>query len=509
MKAKGNKKEKLKDKKSGGKGSKIKILVYGDSPACATGFGQVVRNIFRRLVKTGRYDIDIFGINDRGVWKDPEEHPYRIYPAMRVGDTDFYGRIRFINVLRGGDTDLKPPWDIIFTLQDPFILEQRLPIFDRGLMSIIMDIFYNLYRKKTDPSYWWKVVSYWPIDSYLKPNWVEQAIGLPNYTVAYTHYGKREIEKANNQLTKPLDFDIKVIYHGVDTDTFKPIDEERKKEFRRRFFKGRVKPGTFLLTCVARNQMRKDIPRVMMIFKEFQRRRPDSFLYIHAKETDVHGSLREYANYFNLEYGKDWSVPARFDENVGFPIESLNMIYNVSDAHILATLGEGWGLPLVEAMATRTINLAPNITSIPEIFNTVGRDAVEVEELGKDTSIRGIPLKAHTTSSEWATYGPMDFERIRPLTNVDDAVAKLLWVYDNREKVEEIEERAYRWVQGISWKKIVRQWDELFQQVYRDLEEERKNPEVYREDIGGGIGGKVGRQVEQGSGELKDTSLKI
>lgn len=317
--------------------------------------------------------------------------------------------------------------------------------------------------------------SYWPVDSYLKDNWVEHAIGLPDVSVAYTNYGKKEIEKANNKLAKPMEFDLQTIYHGTDTEHFFPISEQEKIEFKKHFFrKAKIDAErTYIVGVVARNQMRKDLPRVMKIFKEFQKRRPESMLYIHAKENDVWGSLGEYARNFNLELGRDWIFPGNFNEAQGYPIEALNKIYNIMDIQLHATMGEGWSLALSESMATKTLNIAPNITSIPELFNTEGDNIEDLADLEKK-EIRGIPVKSHSTSSEWATYGPTDYERIRPLMNVEDAVRKLIWAYDNPAKTLPIVERAYQWVQDYSWVKISQIWDNLFTKVYNDLEEERK-----------------------------------
>ena len=452
---------------------KIKILVYADSSCAATGFGSVTRNIFYPLAKTGRYDIDIFGINDRGQWKNPSEHPCRIYPAMRPGDVDFYGRLRFLNILRGADSDLKPSWDIIFTLQDHFILEQFLSVFGASMMRVIQDELKKEYHEKLPPEKWFKTVSYWPVDSPIRGNWIEEAVALSDYSYAYTEYGKREIIAADQMLTKPTNVKAGVIYHGTDTEHFFPVSQEKKKEFRNRFFKGKVSDETFLVICVARNQTRKDLPRVMKIFKEFQRRRPNSFLYLHSKDRDAGGTLKEHARNFELEFGKDWAVPANFDENIGFPLEGLNMIYNVADVQILATKGEGWCLPVTEAMAAGTLSLAPNITSIPEIFGTEGNNIDDISELDTNTEIRGIPIRAGSNTSEWIGNGPEDFERIRPLTNVDDAVKKLIWVYDNPDKAKEIVERGRKWVQQYSWTNIVNIWDGVFQMVYNELEKER------------------------------------
>ncbi len=460
------------------KEKKIKILAYCDSPATATGFASVARGIFKHLAETGKYEITIFGINDRGGWKDPKEHPYKIYPTMSVGEDDVYGRLRFINILRGADLEVKPPWDIIFTLNDPFLFEVPLPVLEQGIMGIMQRVIYNLYREKANPKTWFKTISYWPVDSPLKGNWIENAIALPNYSVAYTEYGKREIEKADQALVKSTGVKPRVIYHGVDLGSFKPISDEEKRSFRQKFFKGKVSDHTFVVSMVARNQMRKDIPRAMKIFREFQKRRPDSFLYIHAKESDAWGSLGEYARNFDLEKGRDWTFPGNFNENIGYPTEALNLIYNISDVHLSTTLGEGWGMPISECMAAKTLNLAPQITSIPEIFGIQPNESRGIAELVKDENVRGIPIKSFSTSSEWATYGPTDFERVRPLTNVDDAVQKLIWIYDHPEEVKEVTERAYKWVQQYSWANIANQWDILFTEAYEALEAERRGTYV-------------------------------
>lgn len=458
---------------------KIRILCHMDSPRCSTGFGNVAKGIFDNLAKTGRYKIDIFGVNDLGFLDpDPEKYPYRILPALIPGiQDDVYGRLRFINILRGADMFLKPSWDIVFTLNDPFIFEQPMLTPEVGTMDAIKDIS-QIYRKDLPPEHWNKVVSYWPVDSYLKENWITHAIGLPDYSVAYTNYGKAEIEKANQKSQKPMQFNLDVIYHGTDTTTFHPVSKEEILEFKKKFFKKASIDieKTFIVGVVARNQMRKDLPRVMKVFKEFQKRRPDSMLYIHAKENDVGGSLGEYARALNLELGKDWIFPGNFNENTGYPADALNMIYNSMDVQVQCGQGEGWGLPISEAMAAKTLNIAPNITSIPELFNTEGNNIEDLVELETNEVIRGIPVKAGSTSSEWITFGPQDYERLRPLTNVDDAVRKLIWVYDNPEKAAQIAERAYNWIQEYSWIAIAKKWDEFFQKVYADLEEERLKP---------------------------------
>lgn len=455
---------------------KIRLLCWMDSPVAPTGFATVARNVLNELAKTGRYDIDVIGINDRGGWKDPEKYPYKIFPARMstVMQGDFHGRDRLVNAVLGKDMDLVPPWDIIFTLNDPLILEQPLPVFNAGTMQVLLETR-EAYKKKLPPSWLFKVVSYIPIDSSIKGNWIENSIALADYPVAYTEYGKEEISEADLSLAKPTGVAkrTKVIYHGINLDDFKVLPKEEVDKFKKDYFRGVVDPHTFLVVSVARNQLRKDLPRTLCMFAEFKKRRPDSFLYIHAQETDAWGSLKEYARNFNLEFGKDWGVPQKFNAGVGFPVEALNLIYNSADCILSTSLGEGWGFYNTEAFATKTVVVAPDNTVHPEIFGYKSGDDISDMDALCETGIRGIPVKSRSNLSEWATYGIEDLERTRPLTNVEDGVKKLIWAYDNPDKVKEITERAHKWVQDYTWANIGKQWDDFLRNAYKDLQTDR------------------------------------
>jgi glycosyltransferase involved in cell wall biosynthesis len=460
---------------------KIKVLAYGDSPVVPSGFGTVMKNIFYYLGKTGKYDIDLFGINDRGAWKDPQEHPYHVYQAMPPGETDPYGRSRFVDTLRGGGLDLQPPWDIVFFLNDPFVLENPIPFFNLGTLPATKDIQKTHYTQ-LPPDMWFKTVGYFPVDSPVKPHWVMSAINLVDYPVTYTRYGQTEIEKASWVLEESLTKKVQVIPHGNNFADFYPLLPETITQFKKDYFGSAVREETFLVIVVGRNQRRKDIPRAMKIFREFQKRRPDSFLYIHAEEQEMWGSLRETALQFGLKQGKDWNYPQDFVATKGFPVNILNAIYNAADVNLTTTQGEGWGLPITEAMAAKTINLAPAHTAIPELFNLSPVETghgLSLPDILEYKSLRGLPIKAGSNSSEWVCHGAPDLERIRPLTNVDDAVQKLLWIYDHPTEVKQITNRAHKWISTLSWQKVATMWDTLFTQAFLDLEAERQTPQKY------------------------------
>lgn len=476
---------------------KIKVLALCDSPTAATGFAQVARNILQGLAKTGKYEIDVIGINYYGDYYDRQIHPYNIYPAMPQGYSDMYGRGRVMNAITGQEEKfgLKPPWDIVFTIQDSFVIEGLgldFPFAEQLLVNR------EIWKRQLPPELWHTWIGYFPVDAAMKENWITRSIALCEYPVAYCDWGKKQIlqydrpyfetgfklqitEEAEKQkallVSKALKDRIQVIPHGVDTNVFKPLSEQEKKEFRRQFFKGTVKDNTYLVVNVSRNQPRKDITRTLKVFAEFKKLVPNSHLYLHCKANDAGGSIHEMARNFDLAPGKDYSLPVDFNAGIGYSVEVVNKIYNIADLCITTTLGEGWGFITTEAMAAKTPVVAPHITSIIDIFGgssdlQYSERMLENPEIRKQ--LRGIPVKAGSTSSEWICMGLEDNERIRPLTNVDDMVAKMLWAYKHPQEVAEIVEQAYDWVIKLGWQNIVQEWDELFSLAYKNLETERQ-----------------------------------
>lgn len=472
---------------------KIKMLVLCDSPTVATGFAQVSRNVLNGLAATGKFQIDVLGINYHGDYYDREKFPYAIYPAMAQGWADMYGRDRLMAALSGTQdkVGLNLPWDIIFTIQDPFILE-GLGLQYKFAQQLIVTA--EMWKRVLPPEAWFKWVGYWPVDADVKKNWVTQSIGLSHYPIAYCNWGKSQILKwdkedlsvnfnikksENDQkisskipLTKVADR-IQVIHHGVDTKIFKPLPTEEIKKFRQEFFKGQVKDDAYLVVNISRNQPRKDIQRTIAAFAQFKKTVKKAHLYLHMKVNDAGGSVDEMARNFDLIPGEDYSTPEDFHPGVGFPVEMINQIYNAADLCITTTLGEGWGFITSEAMATKTPIVAPNITSILDIFNSYNFKGTLTELEDENSQLRGIPAKAGSTSSEWVCLGVEDNERIRPLTNIDDMVEKMIWAYKNPEAVKRITDRAYKWAKDCDWKIIVAQWVELFEGVYENLEKER------------------------------------
>jgi glycosyltransferase involved in cell wall biosynthesis len=368
-----------------------------------------------------------------------------MYPALGAGGRDVFGRDRLLKALAGGDAALPGPWEILFTLQDHFILDDMLADLAAARSRI---------AAAGRPLAW---VGYWPVDSRLRERWVTGTIMAPDFPVLYTKYGLEEVLRFDPSGERGYRRRLRVIPHGVDCATFRPLPAAEVAAFRDFYFQGRVKPGTFLVVNVNRNQPRKDLARTVAAFALFHRQVPGSFLYLHAADKDAGGNLIEIAEEHGLTLWEDWGYPTSFDPRYGRPLADLNRIYNAADAVVTTTLGEGWGLSITEAMAAGTPVIAPHHTTIPELLgNPTPADRV-----------RGLSV-ACGGPSLWVCQGAGDLGRTRPLTDVEDLVRQLRFVRENPGEAERLARDAHDWVQGLRWERIVSEyWLPLFAQAAR------------------------------------------
>ena len=407
-----------------------RILILADF-ASATGFANVAQNIVKELLKdqTVTYQIDVVGINYHGLpneWQNIYPR-VRVFPATLISGGDLFGRSGYLSLLSSG------AYDYTWILQDTFNIE---PIAQK-IREIRNDLIAN--GKKS-----FKYIYYFPIDAKPKENWIRDVVSLADVPVVYTQYGYKECLEIDPELVNRL----KVIPHGTDISVFHPIeDKEAVTKFRHDYFMGRT-DNKFLVINVNRNQPRKDIARTLQIFKLFKQQCPDSVLYLHMKHNDVAYDLNEVARQYQLIPDEDYIVPKDFNEHDGVSFEMMNYIYNSADAVMTTTLGEGWGLSITEAMATKTPIIAPDNTSITEIL----------------ADGRGILVPSGKSITDWIILSG-DNERVRPLVSVADFVDKLVKLKQNykSDDVNNAVEKAYKYItEELNWDKVGQQWRDLF-----------------------------------------------
>jgi len=414
---------------------KIKVVAYCDTPSCATGFGTVSRNIFEGLARSGKYQIDILGIN---YWGNPHPFPYRIWPTGTNAEHDPYGRKKICSMIP------KMEYDLLFFLQDTFILD---------FLPELIPYLHQMGRK-------FKSICYFPIDGVPKEKWIKN-VSVIDYPVAYCEFGKNEALKAFPEAP-----DFRVIPHGVNTLEYHPLPKDEVVEFRKQYFGPQSEK--FIFTNLNRNQQRKDIPRTISAFVEVKKQVPDALLYLHMAKKDQGWDLPEVCRGYGLSIREDVIFPENFGPNQGYPREIVNMIYNISDCVVSTAIGEGFGLSWIEAMAAKTPIIMPNNTALTEFV----------------TEDRGYLVKSGSNPSLF-TVLPHDNEVVRPLVDVDDMVKTMLHVYNNRDEAKQKAENAYRWVTTkMDWQRsIVPQWVNIFDEAHEALQKELKEEMVTEDDL--------------------------
>ena len=151
-------------------------------------------------------------------------------------------------------------------------------------------------------------------------------------------------EKASDKI-------IKYVPHGLNHEIFKPLDKNDPAliEFKKRIFKG--KEYDFVLFFNSRNIRRKQIPDTILAYRHFidklttEQAKKCAFV-LHTERISEHGTdldavieLLANGEKYNIIFTDD-----RFDSN------QMNLLYNCTDAQILLTSNEGWGLSLTEAL---------------------------------------------------------------------------------------------------------------------------------------------------------------
>jgi glycosyltransferase involved in cell wall biosynthesis len=412
------------------KPQKLKNLLFFGDFGCTTGFANVSKELVENWAKDKNLKIVVFAINDYG--KEPYDYlpNVKVIPAMSsvLADEpkdDVYCRLQFLRLLMHND------FDVVFCLND-------IEIFNE--MGEHLRNVKNEKRKQNKPSF--KSMVYFPIDSEPRPvdlkilDFFEEAI-------TYTEYAKSVL----TPLTTPSNAKkIKVIPHGCNTKEFYPLSEEEKLKAKLEIV-GEGNEETFLFGTVNRNSARKDLGSLVLGFSTFKRNsEANAVLYLHCNPLDPSGiNIHRLCERLGLRVGVDIIFPKSHSENKGCDNAELNRIYNALDCFVTTTTAEGWGLTVTEAMATKTLVVCPQHTSLTEIT-----------EAGNNTI---------SFMFNQANVFVNDFEKIRFTTNPHEVTNLLGIVYNLKHDEEEVQiiaqekvERAYEKVKGLKWENVAKEF---------------------------------------------------
>lgn len=297
------------------------IAIASNSPGMPTGYGQQTEYLVDRLVRHG-LDVAVFsnyGLEGEIVTRKTPNGSYKVYPRGWAPHSQ----------------DVLTPWFREFTAGKS----------NPARLLTLYDVWvYNDAPIEAD------VLAWVPLDHVTLPPMVGQFLRRDNVSaIAMSPHGQRQLEQE--------EIPSKYIPHGIDTTVFKPTKNMRGKSFRDWID---VDSNTFLVTIVSANKAdrvlhRKALAEQILAFSMFVQKYPNSFLYLHMDATPAIGGFDIAALLKATGVPKSKVAVADRDQlRIGYDRKDLAAIYSASDVLLCVSMGEGFGIPTVEAQACGT-----------------------------------------------------------------------------------------------------------------------------------------------------------
>jgi len=203
-------------------------------------------------------------------------------------------------------------------------------------------------------------VPWFPIDMEPLPPPVKRQVEKAYKRIVFSRFGERMVNEAG--------LDCYYVPHGVDTNVFRPIDRQAARK------KFNLPEDKFIIGMVAANKgypPRKAFFQHIEAFVELHKRHPDTLLYLHTQVggagDNIEVNLDEFCQYHGLTTIDDVRFPNPYQLWMGFPDPAMVELYNAMDVHALVSMGEGFGIPTLEAQACGTPVILGDWTASSEL----------------------------------------------------------------------------------------------------------------------------------------------
>ncbi len=389
------------------------ILWLSDSPTTVTGYATISWNICNKLAEAG-HNVYYIGHNYIG-------QPIPV--GMEIGEKD---KVKFKFNILGGSTQ---PY-----AQD--LLMSYIKKYNIDVFGILLDTFMTypwLLNLDFSPA---KTIFYYPSDGGGGlPLGCENILKKVNCPVAMARYGQRQVKEL-------YEMDTKYIPHAIDTSIYYPLIKEEKEKCKAKF----GLQGKFVVGCVQRNQGRKMPDRMIKSFAMFCKEHSDAVLFLHTDPRDVASpfDMMQLINRYKLNNRVVFSGMSFFN---GFDYKEMNEVYNAMDCFLLTTSGEGFGIPIIEAMACKIPVIVTDYTTTHELLIEDGQC--------------GLPVKLATELT-----GSWNVERA--VMDDNHAVECLEKLYNNPELREQFGKVGIEKVKTLyNWNAVRKQWCDLVEELIR------------------------------------------
>ena len=308
----------------------LRILWYSNAPFTATGYGVQTADTITRFKEEGH---EVAVACNYGIAGAPSMwNGIKLFPTGSAPYSDDVLAAHYAEWTTG--SKLHP---VLFTLFDAWV--------------------FNINFVKDIP----RICAWTPVDHVPVPPRVLNFLAQPNVTpIAMSKFGLEQMHAAG--------LDAVYIPHGI-SDTFKPTTKSV-------FGTGRelmqVEDDKFVVMMNSANKgaapCRKAFGENILAFSIFAADKPDAVLYLHTEDRGTQGGINLLALCKAVGLRQD---QVRFVDQYAYKMniaqDVLASLYTASDVLLSCSMGEGFGVPVVEAQACGTPVIVSNWTAQPEL----------------------------------------------------------------------------------------------------------------------------------------------
>ena len=383
----------------------MRIMVVSDGIHVASGYGKVARNLLLEMKRRG-HEVANCHLQYSGA------------PVMVEGINIYPGIL--VNHIKISAMHFKP--DVMVHLRDSWVL---CPTYFRNAYDVIE-------LMKDSPV---KIVYYTPVNAIPYPRQFIEQTAKGHLVMVPTEWCKKVLVEGGMPETK-----VVVVPHGVDLNIYKPMSADRSKFGMK---------DVFTFGMVAANTVRKDFPTLIRAFLRV-RKKYDCQLYIHTglpptgqgyNIQDVISGCKLFEKAAHIDTSNCIWIPTYLDQTWGTAEDVLAELYNCFDVYCQITKGEGFGIPMLEAMACGKPVLYTDFSSCPEVVGNAG-----------------LPIKVAGLIG--TVYGGFE-----ALTDVDDLTEKMIMMIEDDELRKKLSRKALKRAKQFTWEKV----GDIFEEALQSL----------------------------------------
>ena len=315
---------------------RLRILWYSNAPWAATGYGQQTQQVIQRLAKEDHQVAvhAMYGLaGSSSTWNG-----FKMYPQ---GLATYSDDVVVAHTMEWASQDLSTP-TLLMTLFDVWVLRSE-----------------SLKDLKN-------IASWVPIDHQPAPPDVLEWCARDNVRpIAMSKFGSRMLNLAGiNHLYVP---------HAIES-VFKPTEHvalaDGGKMTGRKFMGW--EEDRFVISMVATNKgnqpARKAWAENILAYSIFAKDHPDAVLYLYTEPVGAMSGINLIQLLDACGVGSDrYKIVDQYAYRHGMPQNLMAAMYTASDVLLACSMGEGFGIPVIEAQACGCRVIVSNFTAQPEL----------------------------------------------------------------------------------------------------------------------------------------------